>query len=185
MPANPAPIPPAWPRQRPLQTIVGNFLPCPAFKLPSVAEAVEVDPADGSRVLCQCHWQPQPNFASSLTLILVHGLEGSSDSRCMQGITVRAWDAGFNVVRMNMRNCGDTETYAPTLYHSGLSSDVAAVVRHFAARLSLEQVALVGYSMRGNLVLKLVGEWGVRPPLAAVATVCPVIDLTHYCPVNS
>jgi len=158
-----------------LQTIVGNFLPRPAFRLSSVAEAVEVDPADGSRVLCHCHWQPEP--ARRLTLVLVHGLEGSSESRYIQGVAARAWAAGCNVVRMNMRNCGGTDALTPTLYHSGLSGDVGAVVCHYAERFGLERVALVGYSMGGNLVLKLAGEWGSRPPLFAVATVCPAIDL--------
>jgi predicted alpha/beta-fold hydrolase len=165
-----------------LQTIVGNFLPRPPFRLASSAETVEVDPADGSRVLCHCHWQDEParsnlSPASRLTLILVHGLEGSSESRYIQGIATRAWAAGCNVVRMNMRNCGDTESLSPTLYHSGLSGDVGAVVNHFAGQHGLEQVALVGYSMGGNLVLKLAGEWGNRPPLVAVAAVCPAIDL--------
>jgi hypothetical protein len=54
---------------------------------------------------------------------------------------------------------------------------VGAVVRHFTERCGLERVALVGYSMGGNMVLKLAGEWGARPPFVAVATVCPVIDL--------
>src|SRR5580704_6101821 len=63
-----------------LQTIVGNFLRRPAFNLPTVAETVEVDPVDGSRVLCHCNWQPEPERASRLTAMLVHGLEGSSDS---------------------------------------------------------------------------------------------------------
>jgi predicted alpha/beta-fold hydrolase len=160
-----------------LQTIIGNFLPRPAFRLPTVAETVEVDPADGSRVLCYCNWQPEPERASRLTAVLVHGLEGSSDSRYMQGITARAFAAGMNVIRMNMRNCGGSDALTPTLYHSGRSADVGAVVRHFAARFDLERVALVGYSMGGNLVLKLAGEWGAQPPLAAVATVCPAIDL--------
>ncbi len=158
-----------------LQTIVGNFFPRPAFRLPSVAETVEVDPADGSRVLCHCHWQPDP--ASRLTLVLVHGLEGSSESRYIQGITARAWDAGSNVIRMNMRNCGGTDALTPTLYHSGLSGDVGAVVDYYAERYGLERVALVGYSMGGNMVLKLAGEWGSRPPLFAVAAVCPAVDL--------
>src|SRR5665213_2339700 len=160
-----------------LQTIVGNFLPRPPFLHPSVAEEVEVDPADGSRVLCHSHWQPEPERASRLTLILVHGLEGSSDSRYIQGVSARAWEAGYNVVRMNMRNCGDTDTLTPTLYHSGLSGDLGAVVSHFAGKFGLERVALVGYSMGGNLVLKLAGEWGNRPPLVAVAAVCPAVDL--------
>jgi len=160
-----------------LQTIAGNFLPRPGFRLPAETEKVEVDPADGSCVLCHCHWQPEAVRAARLTVVLLHGLEGSSDSRYIRGIAARAWAAGMNAVRMNMRNCGETDTLTPTLYHSGRSADVSAVMRHFTERFGLERVALVGYSMGGNLVLKLAGEWGARPPLAAVATVCPVIDL--------
>lgn len=160
-----------------LQTIVGNFLPRPAFLVPTTAETVVVDPADNSRVLCHCSWQPEPVRAGRLTLVLVHGLEGSSDSRYMRGIAARAWVAGCNVVRMNMRNCGGTDHLTPTLYNSSLSGDVRAVVTHFAVQHGLERVALVGYSMGGNLVLKLAGEWGSDAPLAAVAAVCPAIDL--------
>jgi len=158
-----------------LQTIVGNYFPRPAFSLPSTEETVEVDPVDGSRVLCHCHWQSDP--ASCLTLILVHGLEGSSNSHYIRGVAARGWAAGCNVVRMNMRNCGGTDALTPTLYHSGLSGDVGAVIRHCAARYSLSRVALVGYSMGGNMVLKLAGEWGLREPLCAVAAVCPAINL--------
>jgi uncharacterized protein len=160
-----------------LQTIAGNFLPRPAFTLSVAAETVEVDPADGSRVLCHCHWQPEAVRRERITVVLVHGLEGSSDSRYMKAIAARAWATGMNVVRMNMRNCGGSESLTPTLYHSGRSADVDAVVRYFADRFGLERVALIGYSMGGNMVLKHAGEQGARPPLVAVATVCPVIDL--------
>jgi len=158
-----------------LQTIAGNFWPRPAFRMHSVEELVEVDPGDGSRVLCHGHWQPEPR--GRLTVVLVHGLEGSSDSRYIQGVAARAWGAGFNVVRMNMRNCGDTDELTPTLYHSGLSGDVGAVINHFTEKFGLERVALVGYSMGGNLVMKLAGEWGNLRPLVAVAAVCPAVDL--------
>jgi len=160
-----------------MQTIVGNFLPRPAFRLAVDSETVEVDPADGSCVLCHCHWQPEEVRAARLTVVLVHGLEGSADSRYIQGIAARAWAAGCSVVRMNMRTCGGTETLTPTLYHSGLSGDVSVVVRHYSEQYGLQRVALAGYSMGGNLVLKLAGEWGNRPPLCAVAAVCPAIDL--------
>jgi predicted alpha/beta-fold hydrolase len=160
-----------------LQTIVGNFLPRGAFTLPFETDLVEVDPADGSRVVCHAHWQEGPDRHRRLTLVMVHGLEGSSDSRYMQGLTVRAWSAGCNVIRMNMRNCNGSDALTPTLYHSGLSGDVGAVVEHYANRFALERVALVGYSMGGNLVLKLAGEWRARRPLCAIATVCPAIDL--------
>jgi predicted alpha/beta-fold hydrolase len=160
-----------------LQTILGNYLPRPEYGLASIAEQVQVDEADGSRVLCYCDWQAEEVRAKRLTVILVHGLEGSSESRYIKGISARAWAAGCNVVRMNMRNCGNTDDLTPTLYHSGLSGDVGAVIRHYASRYGVERVGLVGYSMGGNLVLKLAGEWGTAVPLCGVATVCPAIDL--------
>jgi predicted alpha/beta-fold hydrolase len=109
----------------------------------------------------------------------VHGLEGSSESQYVVGNANKMWRAGANVIRMNMRNCGDTERLSPTLYHSGMSSDVEAVMRHFIARERLESVALVGYSMGGNLVLKLAGELGADAPsqLRSVVAVSPAIDL--------
>lgn len=160
-----------------LQTLVGNYLPRPAFHLVSQAEVVEVDSADGSSVLCHSSWQPETVRSKRPTVVLVHGLEGSSNSQYIRGLATRAWNAGFNVIRMNMRNCGNTDHLTPTLYHSGLSGDVGAVVRHYGTRYQLNRVALIGYSMGGNLALKLAGEWGDRSPLCAVATVCPAIDL--------
>ena len=170
-------VPRRWLMNGHVQTIVGNFLPRPEFVEIATPEIIVVDPVDNSRVLCHCNWQPEAMRAERLTVVLVHGLEGSSASRYMQGLAARAWGAGCNVVRMNMRNCGDTEHLTPTLYNSAYSSDVGAVVRHFEAQWGLKRVALIGYSMGGNLVLKLAGEWGKAAPLCAVAAVCPAIDL--------
>ena len=130
-----------------------------------------------SHVLCHCHWQA--NASQCLTVLLVHGLEGSSRSQYVLGNSARAWAAGCNVVRMNMRNCGGTEDLSPTLYHSGLSGDVAAVMQTLAAEKGLRAFALVGYSMGGNLVLKLAGEMGANVPdyLKAVVGVSPAMDL--------
>jgi predicted alpha/beta-fold hydrolase len=162
-----------------IQTLVGNYWRRPPFSIPFESQAVEVDPADGSRILCHCHWQPETVRANRLTIVLVHGLEGSSDSQYIKGITARAWAAGCNVIRMNMRNCGGTDTWTSTLYHSGLSADVGAVADYFARLYSLRRMAVAGYSMGGNLVLKLVGELGnVAPPwLLAAVVVCPAADL--------
>jgi hypothetical protein len=160
-----------------LQTIVGNYYPRAKFSLQAERDEVVVDPADNSRVVCYCHWQPDALRSTSLMLVLVHGLEGSSDSRYMHGLATRAFAAGCSVVRMNMRNCGNSDELTPTLYNSALSGDVGAVITHYAQRFGLERVGLVGYSMGGNLVLKLAGEWGMRRPLCAVAAVCPAIDL--------
>ena len=161
------------------QTLAGNFWRRRPSSFPFTAEAVLVDASDRSRVLCHCHWQPEPVRAGRLTILLVHGLEGSSESRYMLGILALAWAAGCNVIRMNMRNCGGTETWTPTLYHSGLSADVWAVLRHFVETHGLRQVAAVGYSMGGNLVLKLAGELAKNTPewLVATVAVSPAADL--------
>ena len=177
MPFEPLP----WLRGGHAQTLAGNFWRRVPVELSFEATPVEVDPADGSRVLCHCHWQPEAVRADRLTLLLLHGLEGSSDSRYITGITTLAWRAGYNVIRMNMRNCGGTESWSPTLYHSGLSADLVAVLHHFVAIHGLRRVAMAGYSMGGNLVLRLAGELGSNKPewLLAVAGVSPALDLAE------
>src|SRR5581483_7823325 len=146
------------------------------LRLPIAEERlITVEP--GVDVLCHCHWQP--NRSDALTAIVVHGLEGSSDSSYAVGIAAKGLAAGMNVVRMNQRNCGGTDRLAPTLYHSGRSGDVAKVTENLIEVDGITSLALVGFSMGGNLVLKTAGEWGREPPseLRCVATVCPAMDL--------
>jgi predicted alpha/beta-fold hydrolase len=132
---------------------------------------------DGVQVLCHCHWKSDPEDCP--TLLIVHGLEGSSLSQYVIGTGSKAWQAGMNVVRMNMRNCGGTETLTPTLYHSGLSADVVAVLQTIASEKKLSRIAVAGFSMGGNLVLKMAGDWGANAPamLKAVVSVSPAADL--------
>lgn len=163
-----------------LQTIAGNFWLRPKFRLNAEAEEVPVDPADGSRVLCHCHWQRDEAgqiLTGRLAVILVHGLEGSSNSRYIHGVSARLWAAGMHVIRMNQRNCGGSDHLTPTLYNSARSSDVGAVIDWVAAKSGVDRIALVGYSMGGNLVLKHAGERGDKKPLVAVAAVSPAINL--------
>jgi hypothetical protein len=155
---------------------VASFLIQRRIRLPEPEERlIEVEP--GVQVLCHCHWQA--DRALALTIIIVHGLEGSSESQYMLGITQKALALGMNVIRYNQRNCGGTDALAPVLYHSGLSNDVAVVAREVIARDGVSRLALVGFSMGGNLVLKLAGEWGSEAPpqLRAVAVCCPALDL--------
>jgi hypothetical protein len=166
-----------------LQTLAGNYLPRKIALPEPESMLVEVEgPVGGygpSYVLCHCHWQPVEVRAKRLTVIFVHGLEGSSSSKYMIGNAARALAAGFNVVRMNMRSCGGTDSICPTIYHSGRSGDVAAIVRKLALDHGIQSVALVGYSMGGNLVLKLAGEMASALPqqIKAVVGVSPLMDL--------
>ncbi|MGB0123627.1 MAG: alpha/beta fold hydrolase [Silvibacterium sp.] len=166
-----------------MQTLAGNFLRR-NISLPE-PERLLVDvegPVSGygpSYVLCHCHWQPEQVRAQRLTVVLIHGLEGSSSSRYVIGNTGRALAAGFNVVRMNMRSCGGTDEISPTIYHSGQSNDVNAVFKKLVETQKLESIALVGYSMGANLVLKFAGEVAAAPPpqLKALVGVSPLMDL--------
>lgn len=142
---------------------------------PPAPRLFEIEP--GTRVRADCHWQETP--AEHPTLILLHGLEGSSDSGYMLGAADKAFYAGFNVLRVNQRNCGGTEDLTPTLYNSGLSCDMQAIVRELIDSDGLPEIFAVGFSMGGNLVLKMAGEFGDSAPreLRAVAGICPSCDL--------
>lgn len=134
------------------------------------------DVAPGVRVLAHCHWQPQPSQHPAL--LALHGLEGSSTAHYMRGLADKAYAAGFNVVLLNQRNCGGTEELSETLYHSGLTADAAHVIEQLAAE-GIERVVVTGYSLGGNLALKLAGDFGddAPPQLKGVCAVSPILEV--------
>jgi predicted alpha/beta-fold hydrolase len=137
------------------------------------------DVADDARVLAHCHWRD--DRIRRPAIILLHGLEGSSRAHYMAGISDKAWAAGWNVVRLNQRNCGNTEHLSRGLYHSGLTHDALFVMRELIERDGIRSVVVAGYSLGGNLALKLAGELGnhAPPELAAVCAVSPTMDLAR------
>lgn len=156
----------AWARRRTFPA-----LPAPEARL------FQVDPE--TRVLAHCHWQREPRRAP--TAILLHGLEGSSDSHYVRGMADKAFRRGFNVVRLNQRNCGGTEALTPGLYHSGLTADPLAVMHELVERDGLDGFAFLGYSLGGNIALKLAAEIDERQArrVIAAAAVSPPIELAH------
>jgi len=170
---------PFWPlRNGHLMTIAASLWRRKCPRLPaSTPREFEVDA--GTKVRADCHWQPQR--AKYPTLVLLHGLEGSSDSGYILGTAEKAWVAGFSVVRLNQRNCGGTEHLTESLYHSGLSGDIGAVVRELVGRDNLSNVFAAGFSMGGNLVLKMAGELGESAPagLTGCVAVAPSLDLAR------
>ena len=137
------------------------------------------DVAPDARILAHCHWHPAPQ--QHPTLMLLHGLEGSSLAHYICGISDKAWAAGWNVVRINQRNCGNTEHLSRGLYHSGLTHDPLFVMRELIEVDGIRALAIAGYSLGGNLTLKLAGELGDTPPpeLKAVMAVSPTLDLAN------
>lgn len=136
----------------------------------------EVEP--GVKVLAHCRWQTNP--AEHPTIIVWHGIEGSTQSNYMLATAEKGFRAGFNVIRVNLRNCGGTEHLTPTLYHGGLSEDLRAVVKELIEKDQISRMVLVGFSLGGNLVLKLAGEYADDPPpeILGVCAVSPSVDLT-------
>jgi predicted alpha/beta-fold hydrolase len=130
-----------------------------------------------ARVAADCHWQPEP--WTHPTIVALHGLNGSSDAHYMRGIAAKAFAGGMNVVRLNQRNCGDTEHLSAGLFHSGLTADAAHVISELTAVDGLPAIAVAGYSLGGNLALKLAAEYGDTPPraLTGVAAVSPIIEI--------
>jgi hypothetical protein len=132
------------------------------------------DTEPGVRVLV--HSQ-RPSSAPVAEVIVVHGLEGSSQSGYARSLAHELLQAGWAAHRFNMRSCGGTEHLSGRgLYHSGQTSDLLAVVRQIKAEAP---IFLAGFSLGGNVVLKLAGELGERAPelIAGVIAVSTPIDL--------
>lgn len=140
-------------------------------------DATRLRVSDDTEVLARCYWQPDPS--ACLTVVALHGLEGSTEVHYMRGLAAKAWRRGWNAVLLNQRNCGGTEHLTPGLYHSGLTEDPRTVIRLLTERHRLPAVAVAGYSLGGNLAVKMAGELSDTPdlPLVAAAGVCPTIDL--------
>jgi predicted alpha/beta-fold hydrolase len=130
-----------------------------------------------TRVLARCRWQANPK--SSPTIVLWHGIEGSTASVYMIATADKAFRQGFNVLRVNLRSCGNTEHLSPTFYHGGLSGDLRAIIEELIHGDELPMIFAIGYSLGGNMVLKLAAEYGEEPPvqLAAIGAVSPSVNL--------
>jgi predicted alpha/beta-fold hydrolase len=148
-------------------------------QFPTLPPATErfFDVAPHARVLAHCHWQAERERHPAL--LALHGLESSSNAHYMRGMADKAFAAGFNVILLNQRNCGGTEQLSAGLYHSGLTADADHVIRELAVVDGVNAIVLAGYSLGGNLALKLAGDYGDAPPpqLRAVCAVSPVMDL--------
>jgi uncharacterized protein len=155
-----------WPRQKEIATLLA----------PSRGRLFAVAPH--SKILAYCSIDLHPKDRP--TLLIVHGLEGSSSSPDILSLAAKAISAGMNVVRMNLRNCGNTLHLSPTLYNAGNSSDVLAVVEELRERDGLTNIFLAGYSLGGNIVTKLGGELAERGPelIKGICAISPAIELS-------
>ncbi|SKA82545.1 hypothetical protein SAMN02745166_00924 [Prosthecobacter debontii] len=107
--------------------------------------------------------------------ILSHGLEGSAEAVYIRSMTAALLHAGWNVLAWNYRGCGGVENRLPRSYHSGESNDLRAVIEH--ASDAYPQIALIGFSLGGNITLKCVSEQAPHPQIVAAVAISAPVDL--------
>lgn len=154
-----------------LLTILGNFARrrLDLNRFPQTEWQIETEPGVG--ILVHSH---RPQGKPRGALVMVHGLEGSSNAGYIRSMSQLALEHGYEVHRTNMRSCGGTDEHCRTMYHAGLTSDTLAILRRLKSDLPL---FLAGYSLGGNVALKLAGELGETDLLAGVIAVSTPLDL--------
>ncbi len=174
----------SWPPFRPhpllrsghAQTLAGVYLP--GHDDPYLAAQHQVDLADGDRLVlhddCPDSWRP-----GNRAVLLIHGLAGCHTSGYMRRISRKLCDRGVRAFRMDLRGCGAGHELARWPYHSGRSEDAAAALQAIARIAPDSPVTLVGFSLGGNITLKLAGELAGSPcaHLDSAMAVCPPADL--------
>jgi len=160
------------------QTIAAALIPRRIRLLTGMTDPRFFEPEPGVKILAHCSWQP--DRLKRPTIVIVHGMEGSSESPYMLSTAEKAVFRGFNTIRINIRNCGGTESMCPTLYHAGMTGDLDHIIRELARKDKLREIYIIGFSLGGNIVLKLAGEYGAQPPneLRGAAAISPSVDLT-------
>lgn len=159
-----------------LQTLAGFLLFRESFVEHAVQHVVELD--DGDRIVlhddCPPEWQPGDRAA-----LMIHGLAGCHASPYMQRIAGKLNARGARTFRMDLRGCGAGLGLARWPYHSGRSADAAAALRRIVDFCPNSPVALIGFSLGGNIALKLAGEAAGALPtnVDRIVALSPPIDL--------
>ncbi len=157
-----------------IATIAGNFWPrkIDVTRFPAIRTEYPVTP---DTTLVAIEHQPELTHPKG-QIVFLHGLEGSSNAGYIYSLAQEALQRGFGVHRLNMRSCGGTENMTQTMYHSGLTSDPLFVLKEISQR-NAGPLFLVGFSLGGNVALKLAGELGHSDLLAGVCAASTPIDL--------
>jgi hypothetical protein len=161
--------PPILLQNKHLQTILPVLLPR-RFRVAFERERLELEDGD----FLDLDWIKS---GGERVAILTHGLEGSSDAGYIRGIAEVLSGAGWDILAWNFRGCGKEPNRLLRFYHSGETGDLATVARHATAS-GYRRLALIGFSLGGNITLKYLGEGMALRQVAAAAAVSTPVDLT-------
>lgn len=125
------------------------------------------------------------NLPGPIVLVL-HGFEGSIESHYSKGMLQAINQRGWRGLFMHFRGCSGEPNRLPRGYHSGETDDVNFVVKTLLAREPDAEMAAIGYSLGGNMLLKWLGETGDKNPLKAAIAISVPFDLHKaYKKINS
>jgi predicted alpha/beta-fold hydrolase len=157
-----------------LLTILGNFWPrdYDVARYPMERRLIRTD--DRTQVLVQTQ---RPACEPIGEVVFLHGLEGGGDAGYIRSMAWHALEAGFAAHRFHMRTCGGTENLCQTLYHAGLTSDLRAFLEQAHEQSRACPLFLIGFSLGGNVSLKLAGELGETDLIRGVCAISTPIDL--------
>jgi predicted alpha/beta-fold hydrolase len=140
-----------------------------------VSEDAVIECGGGVRLLV--HDAPAPTARPLGVAVLLHGWEGCGNATYVLSAGARLWAAGWRLIRLNLRDHGDTQHLNEGLFHSCRLAEVIGALRRVQERFPDETFVLGGFSLGGNFALRVAArarESGLA--IARVAAVCPVLD---------
>jgi len=174
-------VPPHLLRGRHVQSVLGSvglrrrFVRRAARNLVAWSRNEIVDCGGGVRLLC--HATPPQTDRTKGVAVLIHGWEGSANSTYLLSAAVRLWHEGYRIVRINLRDHGDSHHLNEELFHSCRLDEVTGAVRHAHRAFPDERMYLCGFSLGGNFALRIgaqAAEEGLD--INGIVAVCPVLD---------
>lgn len=167
--------PPFWLRNGHVSTVLTVLQPRPSEAWTRL-ERLELP--DGDFLDLAWRQRAPGNSSAHRLAVLCHGLEGSLRAPYIRSMTAKLAAEGWDVLAWNYRNCGMEPNRLPRSYHSGESGDLRSVVDHAVLSCGSGHVALVGFSLGGNVVLKYAGERKPNPAVRAVVALSAPVDLS-------
>jgi hypothetical protein len=172
--------PPAWLRNRHLQSMLASTgarrgpIARRAAPLIEVQREMLLDCGGGVRLQC---FRSTPPRGRGLPVVLLHGWEGSAESLYVLSLGQQLFDRGFDVLRLNLRDHGDTHHLNRGLFHSCLLPEVVGATHALQAALGGKPLRLVGFSLGGNFMLRVGAQARTANlDLARIIAVSPVLD---------
>ena len=155
------------------QTLYSTFFK----KLPNLKFNIQrLELSDGDFV--DCYWYKTKNENENTPIvILFHGLAGSYKSPYIQGTMQRLSQAGYNSVLMHFRGCSGEPNRLPSSYHSGQTDDAKEFIRFLKQNFPHAELFAVGYSIGGNMLLKLLGEMKENTPFKKAISISAPLQL--------